>query len=360
LETKILLLTDVFLNWRDYHSPMFFQREGMSGLTEHLLTFTQKADREKGDPMFDVIIVGGGPAGLSAALNLGRSCRQVLLCDAGKPRNASAPAAHGLLSRDGIAPTQLLHIGREQLLPYSNIELREREVLDAQPLENGFKVTLADGVQEEARVLLLATGVKDELPAIPGFTEFWGRGVFHCPYCQGWEVRNQPLAIYGKGEQGLGTALNLTNWSRDLVLCSDGPAELSQQDLALLAELQIPVRQEPIARLEGRQGEQMVLQEGQHSLLDRIIFTNGESLPRHALFLATKQHRGALFTRLGATRVDADGETEIPHLYLAGDISNSHQKVALAIAGGVRAALAINKRLIEEDLQTLTSTVVFV
>lgn len=329
----------------------------MSGLEEHLLTFTQQTGREKVGSMFDVIIVGGGPAGLSAALNLGRSCRHVLLCDTAKPRNAPAIAAHGLLSRDGIAPTQLLQIGREQLHPYSNVEWREIEVLDALPMEDGFKIALGNGVQEEARVLLLATGVRDVLPNIQGFAEFWGRGVFHCPYCQGWEVRDQPLAIYGKGEQGLGMALNLTNWSRDLVLCSDGPAELSEQDLALLARLQIPVREEPLARLEGGQDDQMALQEGQPSLLERIVFTNGESLPRHALFLTPRQQHSALFTNLGVTKVNANGETEIPRLYLAGDTANTHQKVALAIASGVRAALAINKHLIEEDLNSLTSDV---
>jgi thioredoxin reductase len=307
--------------------------------------------------MFDVIIVGGGPAGLSAALNLGRSCKHVLLCDTAKPRNGRSIAAHGLLSRDGIAPTQLLQIGREQLHPYSNVEWREIEVLDALPLENGFKVTLANGVQEEARVLLLATGVRDVLPNIQGCAEFWGRGVFHCPYCQGWEVRDQPLAIYGKGEQGLGMALNLTNWSRDLVWCSDGPAEVSEQDLALLAWLQIPVREEPIARLEGRPDDQTALQESQPSLLERIVFTNGESLARHALFLTPEQQHCALFTRLGVAKVNANGETEIPRLYLAGDAANSHQKVSIAIASGVRAALAINKQLIEEDLNALISKV---
>jgi thioredoxin reductase len=231
-------------------------------------------------------------------------------------------------------------------------------VLDALPLEDGFQITLANGVQEEARVLLLATGVRDELPNIQGCAEFWGRGVFHCPYCQGWEVRDQPLAIYGKGEQGLAMALTLTNWSRDLVWCSDGPVEVSEQNRALLARLQISVREEPLARLEGRQEDQMALQEGQQSLLERIVFTNGESLPRRALFLTPEQQYSALFTKLGVAKVNASGQTEIPHLYLAGDTAHPHQKVALAIASGVRAALAINQQLIEEDLDTLTSKAV--
>jgi thioredoxin reductase len=307
--------------------------------------------------MFDVIIVGGGPAGLSAALNLGRSCRNVLLCDAAKPRNAVAPTAHGILSRDGIAPMRLLEIGREQLYPYSNVELREIEVIDAQPTEEGFKVVLANGIQEEARVLLLATGVKDVLPPIKGLKELWGRGAFHCPYCQGWEVRDQPLAVYGKGEHGLGMALNLYNWSRDLVLCSDGPAELGEAALSLLASLQISVREEPIAYLEGIQDSQRALQEGKHSLLERIVFTNGESLPRNALFISPGQEQSALFTKVGVSKVSASGETDIPRLYLAGDTASSYQKVTLAMASGVRAALAINQYLVGEDINILTSRV---
>jgi thioredoxin reductase len=170
-------------------------------------------------------------------------------------------------------------------------------------------------------------------------------------------VRDQPLAIYGKGKIGLGQALHLTNWSRDLVLCTDGPAELDKEDLALLARLQIPVREEPIARLEVRQDDPMPSQEDEHSLLERIVFTTGESLERHALFLAPEQERSALMTKLGVTRVNANGETGIPHLYMAGDVASSYQKVTIAMAGGLRAALAINQMLIEEDLHALTSPV---
>src|SRR5687768_7612451 len=146
---------------------------------------------------YDVLIVGGGPAGLSAALVLGRCRRRVLVCDAGRPRNAASHGLHGFLTRDGIKPSEFLEIARQQLRPYDTVELKQTEVTSARRLANGFELTLANGESVSARKLLLATGVVDELPALDGLPDFYGRSVFHCPYCDGWEVRDQPLAIYG-------------------------------------------------------------------------------------------------------------------------------------------------------------------
>ncbi|MBW4459091.1 MAG: NAD(P)/FAD-dependent oxidoreductase [Nodosilinea sp. WJT8-NPBG4] len=195
--------------------------------------------------VFDVIIVGGGPAGLTAALMLGRACKRVLVCDAGKPRNQVAHAAHGFFSRDGISPTELLQIGREQLHPY-DVEIQAGEVVNAQKLGDRFQVTLSDGNQFVGRKLLLATGMKDSLPAIDGFAELWGSSIFHCPYCHGWEVRDQPLAIYGKGEIALEMTFMLTSWSRDLVLCSDGSAELTHEQRQQLADWRVQIREEKL------------------------------------------------------------------------------------------------------------------
>src|SRR5215471_3565198 len=161
--------------------------------------------------MYDVIIVGAGPAGLSAALMLGRSRRRVLVCDTGRPRNAASHAMHGYLTRDGIPPLEFLAIGRAQLRQYDTVEIRDVEVVAAECRPDGrFHVTIADELMLESRKLLIATGVVDNLPAIPGFRELYGRGVFHCPYCDGWEVRDEPLAIHGRGARGLGLSLELT------------------------------------------------------------------------------------------------------------------------------------------------------
>jgi thioredoxin reductase len=238
--------------------------------------------------MYDVIIIGAGPAGLSAALVLGRCRRRVLVCDTGKPRNAASHAMHGFLSRDGMPPKEFLRISREQLQCYETVELRDIEVIAAECRDSRFHVTLADGATLETRKLLIATGVRDNLPEIPGFPELYGKSVFHCPYCDGWEVRDRPLAIYGRGDRGLGLSLELTGWSRDLVLCTDGPSEIAADDLARLDRNGIRVREDRVTRLEGTDH------------LERIVFASGPPLDRHALFFTTgqAQHSG-LVSSLG-------------------------------------------------------------
>jgi thioredoxin reductase len=297
--------------------------------------------------MFDVIIVGAGPAGLSAALVLGRCRRNVLICDTGKPRNAHSHAMHCFLSRDGIAPDEFLRLGREQLRPYESVKLRAIEVVDVERQDNHFVVMLQDGTRLETRKLLLATGVVDELPPINGIEDFYGSSVHHCPYCEGWEVRDQPLAIYGKDEHGYELALELTVWSRDLVLCTDGPAELKEKQLSRLHDNKIRLCEERIARLEGTNGQ-----------LERIVFANGEVLPRHALFFFSdeRQHSplpeklGCDFTGRGAVRTGEYEDTCVDGLYVAGDASRRVQLVIVAAAEGAQAAFAINTELLKEDL----------
>jgi len=147
--------------------------------------------------MFDVIIVGAGPAGLSAALILGRCRRTILVCDTGQHRNAVSHALHGFLTRDGSNPTEFLQFGREQLQPYETVELRHIEVTDVTYTGTHFEVMLADGTNATCRKLLLATGVVDTVPSVEGMETYYGRGVYHCPYCDAWEVRDQPLIVYG-------------------------------------------------------------------------------------------------------------------------------------------------------------------
>src|SRR6185503_11154078 len=154
------------------------------------------------EKLFDVIIVGAGPAGLSAAQILGRCRRRVLVCDSGHPRNAASHALHGYLTRDGIAPGEFLEIGRIQLLRYTTVELRSTSVTEARRVNKLFEITLQSGERLTSRKLLLATGVVDDLPLLEGLQGFYGTSVFHCPYCDGWEIRDQPLAIYGRGENG--------------------------------------------------------------------------------------------------------------------------------------------------------------
>src|SRR5258708_5745940 len=296
--------------------------------------------------MYDVIIIGAGPAGLSAALVLGRCRRRVLVCDTGNPRNAAALAIHGFLTRDGIPPQELLRIAREQMKQYDTVELRDIEVTSAECRDARFHVTLADGSELDSRKLLIATGVRDRVPEIPGFRELYGKSVFHCPYCDGWEVRDQPLAVYGRGARGLGLSLELTGWSRDLVLCTDGPTEIAPDDLARLDRHGVRVREDRLVRLEG------------HDRLERLVFATGDPLDRRALFFTTGQaQQSELATRLGCemndkgtVRTGKYEATHLPGLFVAGDASRAVQWVVVAASEGAEAAFAINCGLLEEDL----------
>src|SRR6266536_3178627 len=184
--------------------------------------------------MFDVVIAGGGPAGLNAALMLGRARRNVLLADSGQPRNKGVHAMHGFLSRDGTDPAALRQTARDQLGAYPTVRVRDLAIQAVVRDAEQFTISLADGSSEQARRLLLATGVADQLPPIPGLAELWGRGVFNCPYCDGWEVRDQPLAVLAANPRNVQLALQLTRWSPDVLLCSNGPAELDDDTRRLL------------------------------------------------------------------------------------------------------------------------------
>jgi thioredoxin reductase len=297
--------------------------------------------------MYDVIIVGAGPAGLSAALMLGRSCRRVLVCDTRQPRNAASRTMHGYLTRDGMPPLEFLAAAREEMRQYDTVEIRDIEVVDASCRSDArFDVALADGSRHASRKLLLATGVVDNVPDIPGFRDLYGRAVFHCPYCDAWEVRDQPLAIYGRGARGLGLSLEMTGWSRDLVLCTDGPPEIDADGLARLARHGIPVRDARVVRLEGDDARV------------RVIFATGDPLARRALFFTTGQTQqsqlavalGCEFNDKGTVRTGKYESTHLPGLYVAGDASRAVQWVVVAAAEGAEAAFAINTALLQEDL----------
>jgi thioredoxin reductase len=296
---------------------------------------------------YDVIIVGGGPAGLSAALMLGRARRRVLVCDAGHPRNEKSGHLHGYLTRDHINPKEFLRIARDDLRRYDSVEIRDVEVASAVCEAGAFRVTTVNGETLRARKLLLATGVVDKIPQIAGLRELYGRSVFHCPYCDGWEVRDQRIAIYGRGERGRGLSLELTAWSRDLVLLTDGPPDIDPDEQARLRRNGIAIREDRVARLEGEDG-----------VLQRVVFEHGEALPCRALFFTTGQEqRSALATSLGCEFNDKGTvmtgryeTTHLPGLYVAGDASRAVQWVVVAAAEGAEAAFSISQALIKDDL----------
>jgi thioredoxin reductase len=298
--------------------------------------------------MLDCIIVGGGPAGLSAALILGRCLRGVLVCDGGQPRNARATAIHGFLTRDGVPPQEFREIARSQLAVYANVELADVAAEKAERQSDGnYRVQLASGREVVGRTLVLATGVVDELPNVRGLQELYGKSVFHCPYCDGWEWRDRRLAVYGRGESGMGLAAKLSLWSRDLILCTDGPHELSDRQVAALAKIEVRLITTTIDRLEA-EGEQ----------LRAVRFADGAQLLRDAMFIVTKQRQASsLPSQLGCedyTRrtvpTSEHQQTCLPGLYVVGDASRDVQMVIIAAAEGADAAFSINKYLLAQEL----------
>ncbi|GAA4026237.1 NAD(P)/FAD-dependent oxidoreductase [Hymenobacter glaciei] len=301
---------------------------------------------------YDVLVIGAGSAGLSAALTLGRCLRRVLVADGGPPRNATSPGVHGFLTRDGIRPAELLRLGNEQLRPYDTVTTQCLHIDEVVRAGNGFRATghgTADDVPTTvtARRVLLATGVSDILPPLPGFRELWGRGVLHCPYCHGWEVRGQPLAVYGRGRTVTGLALLVSRWSRDVIVVTDGPGHLTPNARRRLRREKIVVREEPLTRLIGtKAGDLRCLQ-----------FADGSELERAAVFLHAPQHQrtklasnlGVRFTRSGAVWVDSRLQTSLPGVYAAGDTKQGAQQAMLAAADGNRAAIVINESLTREE-----------
>jgi len=294
----------------------------------------------------DVVIVGGSNAGLSAALQLGRARRRVIVFDTGKPVNVQVHEAHGFFTRDGTAPAELLAIGRAQLRPYSTVELRQIAVIGAERDGNGggFRVTLADDTTVSTRAMLLATGGTVIFPPIEGIAERWGVSVNSCPYCHGYEVRDEPLAVLGSGDMGFHYAMMIAHWSRDLVFCTDGPAGLTEDQQRTLATREIRVIEEKIIRLEGNGRE-----------LEQIVFADGTCLSRRALFFSPqwRQHSdlaaqlGCTLTADSSVQVDRQGLTSVPWVYAAGDMAHlPGQNLAVAVAEGTLAGAMLNSALI--------------
>lgn len=301
---------------------------------------------------YDVAVIGGGAAGLSAALVLARARRRVAVVDAGHPRNAPAAHMHGFLGSDGLPPSTLLATGRAEVTGYGG-ELIPGTVVGITPspvsgpdTRPSFALALQDGSSLTARRVLVTTGLRDEIPDIPGLRERWGRDVLHCPYCHGYEVRDQPLAVIGGSPEALGHAHVIRQWSDDVVLFSDG-VPLTEDQRAGLAARRIGIVEDPVARLVT-----------EHDQLTGVQVGSGQVVPRRAVFV--RPHlvpHDTLLTALGCSTeqngwvvTDPTGRTSIRGIWAAGNAVNPRAQVITAAGEGSAAAIDINIDLVEEDV----------
>lgn len=293
---------------------------------------------------YDVLIVGAGPAGLSAALVLGRMRRRTLVLDTDAPAHAVARHVHGFLAQDGTPPRDLRRAGREQLRPYPAVELRLAAARAARLLEGGtFQLTLDDGSSVDGRRLLLAHGMRYGAPELEGVAELWGTQVFHCPYCHGWEVRDRRLAVFGCGSRAAHQALLLTSLSDDVVLFCGSPPELDADDATSLQAAGVEVRTDRVERLAERDGALELVLDGHAPVARDALFIQ----PELTLASDLATGLGAALTETGTVAVDATGLSGVPGLYVAGDAATPVQSVAVASGSGARAAYAINASLVQ-------------
>jgi thioredoxin reductase len=303
------------------------------------------------DERYDVAIIGGGPAGLSGAMTLGRSRRSVVVVDAGAPRNAPAAAVHAFFTRDGTPPAELLAAGRAEAEAYG-ARLVDGSVVGVVAHDGGFELTLGDGGVLSARRLLVTTGLVDELPDVPGVRELWGDQVIHCPYCHGWEVRDQAIGVLASGPMSTHQALLFRQLSDDVVVFAHTNPPTDEQR-AELAARGIPIVEGEVAALDVRDGR-----------LTGVRLVDGGSIARDVVVVAPRfVARSDVLAGLGVEVVehgpgvgwrvsaDATGRTNVPGVWVAGNVTDLSAQVVAAAAAGTVAAAAINADLVADEVR---------
>lgn len=295
---------------------------------------------------FDAIIIGGSYAGLSAAMTLGRSLRNVLVIDSGKPCNAQTPHTHNLITLDGETPASIIDKAKQQVLKYETIQFTNGHVSEVKGSNKSFEVYTTSGQKYECSKLLFATGINDISPEIPGYTECWGISVLHCPYCHGYEVRNSDIGILGNGEFGFELCKMLFNWSKKITLYTNGKSELSKDQNSKLEFHDIEIIEKEVQSLRHVNGQ-----------LEELVFIDQSTHKSNALFVRTNfiQHcdipekLGCKLTESGYIFIVDSQRTSVEGIYVAGDNSSIYRAVGSAMADGTKAAAYINKALNEES-----------
>lgn len=295
---------------------------------------------------YEVIIIGGSYSGLAAAMALGRSLRKVLVIDSGLPCNSQTPHSHNFLTQDGKPPKEIARLALQQVKKYNTVEFVNDLAVQAEKTENGFEIHTKSGRKSTSDKLVFATGIKDIMPGIEGFSECWGISVLHCPYCHGYEVKGLPTGVLGNGDSGFELAKLISNWTGDLIIFTNGNARFSSEQLTSLALRNIKIEERKIQKILHSQGR-----------IESIVFKDNSEIPIQALYarLPFTQHcvlpenLGCAMTEEGYIKTDTLQNTSIPGIYACGDNCNRMRTVAHSVSSGTMAGMMLNKELIEEN-----------
>jgi thioredoxin reductase len=300
------------------------------------------------DMLYDCAIIGGGPAGLNAALVLGRSRRNTILFDNDSPRNAVTQESHGFITRDGTKPKEFREIAHKEIGKYPSVAIQKRVVTSVTKNNQLFELVASDKDLYQSRNILISSGLKDVLPNIENITDYYGKSLFNCPYCDGWELQDKPLVVIIDDQvQGFHFIQTIYNWSKNIVVCTNGKPFQNTEQKRLIHNKGIKIMENRIRNFVGENGK-----------MEKIIFENGESVDREGGFVLPRlvqssnfaKQLGCEYNPLGGISVDSYGRTNIQGVYAAGDASTiAPAQLIIAAAEGLRAAVGVNRDLIQKE-----------
>ncbi len=298
--------------------------------------------------ILDCAIIGGGPAGLNAALVLGRARRSVILFDNDQARNAVTQESHGFITRDGVSPREFREFAYQDISKYPSVKIKKQKIVEIKEENSFFRLTTEEGNSHLSKKIIIATGLKETLPNVEGIKNYYGKSLFSCPYCDGWELRDQPLVLISENKRAAHAVMTIYQWSKDLVVCTNGSKIISDAEEQLFKKKGIRVIVERIAKLSGANGK-----------LEKVIFENGEEIIRTGGFVSTElEQPNHLAKSLGCEMnsnsgiiMDEFGRTNVKGVYAAGDISFGPSQLIIAASQGSRAAIGVNSDLITEEFK---------
>ena len=295
---------------------------------------------------YDVIVIGGSYSGLSSALALGRAMRQVIIIDSGLPCNLKTPHSHNFITQDGEEPRAIAEKAREQVLKYPTVKIIKDLAVSGKQNENDFEITTHKGNIYKAKKLIFATGVKDIMPGLKGFEACWGVSVIHCPYCHGYEVRNERTGILANGDFAFHYAQLIRNWTKDLTIFTNGKSSLSREQIEKIKKNNIPVVEKEIASLKHDKGRLRQIVFKDQSTFDLIAIYARPNFEQHCKI---PEMLGCELNDLGYLKVDMFQKTTLPNVFACGDNVNPMRSVAQAVATGNVAGAVVNNEMTEEE-----------